>query len=313
MSSTAVAPYGDTFGETARIGEVLAQSGFFKDTRSAAQAVVKVLAGRELGFGPIASMTGIHIIEGKVSVGANLMAAAVDRSPRYGYRVQTLTDERCSIEFVDADGDRLGVSEFSTQDANRAGVGHRDNWRKHPRNMLFARAISNGVRWYCPGVFGGPVYVPEELGADVDADGEIVATAPDPQSSPPGAPDAALEPGSAQPPASAPATSLDEAILRGDVEGIETPQTPSAPPEPQADRSTPPTAPVASDAPAGARNGDPAGLAESLGIAPATQRLILLTEGGLEDASDLDAAYRALPDERKEAVARALAKKAKTA
>ena len=28
--------------------------------------------------------------------------------------------------------------------------------------MLFARAISNGVKWYCPDVFGGPVYVPEE-------------------------------------------------------------------------------------------------------------------------------------------------------
>jgi hypothetical protein len=29
--------------------------------------------------------------------------------------------------------------------------------------MLFARAISNGVKWYCPDVFSGPVYVPEEM------------------------------------------------------------------------------------------------------------------------------------------------------
>lgn len=29
--------------------------------------------------------------------------------------------------------------------------------------MLFARAISNGVKWYCPDVFAGPVYVPEEM------------------------------------------------------------------------------------------------------------------------------------------------------
>jgi hypothetical protein len=29
--------------------------------------------------------------------------------------------------------------------------------------MLFARAISNGVKWYCPDVFCGPVYVPEEM------------------------------------------------------------------------------------------------------------------------------------------------------
>ena len=29
--------------------------------------------------------------------------------------------------------------------------------------MLFARAISNGVKWFTPDVFSGPVYVPEEM------------------------------------------------------------------------------------------------------------------------------------------------------
>ncbi len=28
--------------------------------------------------------------------------------------------------------------------------------------MLFARAISNGCKWFTPDVFGGPIYVPEE-------------------------------------------------------------------------------------------------------------------------------------------------------
>lgn len=48
----------------------------------------------------------------------------------------------------------------------------------YPQNMLFARAISSGVRRYCPDVFNGNlVYVPEELGAQVDEDGEIVQRA----------------------------------------------------------------------------------------------------------------------------------------
>jgi hypothetical protein len=29
--------------------------------------------------------------------------------------------------------------------------------------LFFARAISNGVKWFCPDVFAGPVYVPEEM------------------------------------------------------------------------------------------------------------------------------------------------------
>jgi hypothetical protein len=30
--------------------------------------------------------------------------------------------------------------------------------------MLYARALSNGAKWYCPDVFGGPIYTPDELG-----------------------------------------------------------------------------------------------------------------------------------------------------
>ena len=41
--------------------------------------------------------------------------------------------------------------------------------------MLFARAMSNGVKWFCPNIFlGVPVYTLEELGAKVDEDGEVI-------------------------------------------------------------------------------------------------------------------------------------------
>jgi hypothetical protein len=42
--------------------------------------------------------------------------------------------------------------------------------------MLFARAMSNGARWHCPDIFGGPIYTPEELGVEVDGEGEPVKT-----------------------------------------------------------------------------------------------------------------------------------------
>jgi hypothetical protein len=42
--------------------------------------------------------------------------------------------------------------------------------------MLFARAMSNGCKWYTPDVFNGPVYVPEEMQAVTveDAVAEVV-------------------------------------------------------------------------------------------------------------------------------------------
>lgn len=172
----ALVPYTTrTLEDTMTLGKVLAQSGFFADSRDAAQAVVKIMAGAELGFGAIASMTGIHVIKGKVGIGANLMAAAIKRSGRYDYRVRENTAQRCEIEFRErtADGwEVIGSSEFTAANAKVAGT---QNMDKFPRNMLFARAMSNGARWYCPDIFGGPVYTPEELGAQVDGEtGEVI-------------------------------------------------------------------------------------------------------------------------------------------
>jgi len=161
-----------TFDEAARAAKAMAQSGYFTDAREVAQAMVKIMAGHEMGFGPFAAMNGIHIIKGKPAVGANLMAAAVKSHPLYDYRVVHIDDDVVEIAFYQG-GEQIGVSSFSKQDAEEAGLMGRDNWRKFTRNMLFARAMSNGVRWYCPDVFAGStVYTPEELGGDI-VEGEV--------------------------------------------------------------------------------------------------------------------------------------------
>jgi hypothetical protein len=169
--------------DLARLGNMLAASGYFKDAADAAQAGVKVLAGLEMGIGAFSAMSGIHIIEGKPSVGAGLMAAAVKRHPKYNYRVTKHTTDECSIDFYEGD-EVVGTSSFTIADAKKAELkfqtfkGAPTSWAKSPRNMLFARALSNGVRWYCPDVFDVSTYTPEELGADVDDEGNIIDVAP---------------------------------------------------------------------------------------------------------------------------------------
>lgn len=164
------------------ISNVFVKSGFFADTKDAAQAMVKIMAGQEYGFPAFQSMTGIHIIKGKPSLSANLMAAAIKRSGRYSFRVAKghPTETECSITFLELIGDKweeIGTSTFTKQDATKAGT---QNMDKFPRNMLYARALSNGVKWYCPDVFNSPVYVPEELGATVNGDGEVIDIQPEP-------------------------------------------------------------------------------------------------------------------------------------
>ena len=172
--TNAIATINSTEMSLSELGNVLTKSKYFTDATDASQAIVKVLAGRELGIGPIASMTGIHIIKGKPALGANLLASCLKRSGRYDYRVKELTAQNAAIEFFEVIGGKresLGISAFSIADARAAGT---QNIDKYARNMLFARALSNGVRWYCPDVTGGPIYTPEELGAPVNGDGEII-------------------------------------------------------------------------------------------------------------------------------------------
>lgn len=160
-----------------RAARAMAASKFFPDSKEAAQAIVKVLAGRELGFGAFASMTGVAIIQGKPVVGANLTAAAIKQTGKYNYRVTEHTEQVCRIKFFE-NGQEVGVSSFTMDDARSAGLTGKDNWKKYPRNMLFARAISNGQKWYAPDVYNGvTVYTPDEMGAIVDEEGNAVIEA----------------------------------------------------------------------------------------------------------------------------------------
>jgi hypothetical protein len=162
-----------------RLGQLLADSGYFSDAKGAAQAAVKVMAGQELGFPPVQSMMGVYIVKGKVTLSANLMAAAIKRHPNYTFRVKEHTTDRCVIDFIE-NGEVIGTSDFSIEDAKNAGLTGNDTWRKFPKNMLYARALSNGAKWYCPDVFGGPIYTPDELGAVVDGEtGELLSGADD--------------------------------------------------------------------------------------------------------------------------------------
>ena len=145
--------------EVMSIGKTFAESGMFADTKSAAQAIVKIQAGQEIGIPPFAAMTGIHIIQGKPTIGAGLIASRVKGSGKYDYKVMQQDEKICSIDFYQGK-EKIGNSTFTIEDAKKAQTKNID---KFPKNMLFARAISNGVKWFCPDVFSGPVYVPEEM------------------------------------------------------------------------------------------------------------------------------------------------------
>ncbi len=158
----------ESLNEPMALGNVFMKSGMFKDIKSQAQAVVKILAGRELGLAPLESMTNIYMVNGKVALPAKLIGSLIKKSDKYDYTVDKLDNTECSITFYSTGAERtpIGVSAFTIKDAALAGIVNKDVWKAYPRNLLFARALTNGSKWYCADVFCG--YTPEELENGID-------------------------------------------------------------------------------------------------------------------------------------------------
>lgn len=181
-----------TLAEVREVAEVLLASKFFKDVNSAAQACVKMIAGMALGYDAVTSMNAFHIIEGKITPTAGEISARIKRSGTYRFKSWFVDATGAKVDPTQPDSavngavvqiyekwddtwEPLEPSVFTRQDAITASLASKDVWKKYFRNMSHSRALTNAARWHCADVFGGPVYTPEELGADVGfVDGEMV-------------------------------------------------------------------------------------------------------------------------------------------
>lgn len=137
--------------------------------------------GRALGLDVVTTITTIHVIKGKPTQSADLM---LSRAREAGHRVRIKSErEQCVVSIVRHDDqDDHNTIEWTLADARQAQLypGKPDsNWAKYPRAMLRARAIAECVRLACPEVLHGAIYTPEELGAVVDQEGNVVRVDPD--------------------------------------------------------------------------------------------------------------------------------------
>jgi hypothetical protein len=151
-----------TYQEVKSFGKIFYESGLFAEVKSEAQAIVKIMAGREMGIQPFASMQGLDIIQGKVVEKPILIASKIKSSNKYDYRIIATNDNECTIEFYE-NKERVGSHTFTLEDAKRMGLAGKDNYKKYPREMLYNRCMSSGARMYCPDVFKFPVYDAQEI------------------------------------------------------------------------------------------------------------------------------------------------------
>lgn len=181
--------------------------------------------GSALGIPPMDAITSIHVVDGKPTLSADLIAALVRRA---GHKLRvTSNDERAEAVIIRAD-DPEWVPDpvvWTMQRAQRAGLAGKNNWRKYPAAMLRARAITEAARQWAPEALHGAGYTAEELEPDptpvrveVIPDTRTPAPAHAQETPPPHVPPAPPQP--EEPPAEEPPVDTGEAITQNEIDQI---------------------------------------------------------------------------------------------
>lgn len=156
------------------LGQTLIASGLLPDgIKKPEAAMLIMLKGREIGLDPVYALSHISVINGKPAMSAEGMLGLV-LGAGHIIRVIETSSERCVVDGVRGnDPNHVTRIVWTMDDARKAGLAGGNTWKKYPRALLRARAISELCRTMFADTLSGVSYVPEELGAAVNEDGEV--------------------------------------------------------------------------------------------------------------------------------------------
>lgn len=146
------------------LADIIAETDFVPGAyrNQPAAVAAAILAGREMGIGPMTALQHLYIIDGRPAMSSQLMRALV-LAHGHTLRIDESTGTRCTITGRRANGPELTVV-WDIGMANAAGLTQRRGqaWRQYPRAMLLARATGELCRAMFADVLGGMAYTLEE-------------------------------------------------------------------------------------------------------------------------------------------------------
>jgi hypothetical protein len=127
-----------------------------------ADILIAMGLGRAMGLSPAESLYRIHVIQGRPTASAELIAANVRKA---GHILRVKGDETSARAVIirSDDPDFEFESTWNLDRAKRLGLAGKDGWQKQPGTMMRWRAITEVARLACPEALYGVAYVAEEI------------------------------------------------------------------------------------------------------------------------------------------------------
>lgn len=170
----ATIPSNTEFDMIMRQAEMLAQSQIVPQAyqRQPANIVAAALAGRPFGWDASTSLRNVVVIQGTATIKPEALLGLIRKSG-HSVTIERHADHVIATGKRRDTGDTMAVT-FSLADAQRAGLSGKGAWKSWPTDMCQWRAVAALARGLFSDVTLGLSLIPEELGADVDVEGEVV-------------------------------------------------------------------------------------------------------------------------------------------
>jgi len=125
------------------------------------EILMLLMKGRDMGLSPIESLEGLYLVSGRPTLSADARNRMIRK---HGHRVEIVewTNKVCRLKGIRKGETKGEEVSYGIDEAAMAGLLNKDNWKKHTKEMLFARCISLLQRVHFPDVLSSVVYDPDE-------------------------------------------------------------------------------------------------------------------------------------------------------
>lgn len=155
------------FNELEAMASYIARSKLF-GAKDESQAMSLMLVAQAEGCHPMTAVQDFDIVQGRPARKTHSILA---RFQAAGGSVawEEISPTRAVGTFTHKQGGSLRV-EWTFEQARKAGLTNKDNWKNYPQAMLRARCIAEGVRAVFPGAIGGMLTVEEahDIAGEID-------------------------------------------------------------------------------------------------------------------------------------------------
>jgi hypothetical protein len=161
-----------------KFASMMVKSGKLPKDVNPETAVMMIMYGQELGLPPMKSLLEtFDSIAGKLALKPAMMNSMI-RQAGHTITIDKWEADECIITGIRKDTGTKFSIRYTIKDAEKAGLISKDNYKKNPKNMLFARAMGNLGRMLFADVIGN-MYdsdeFPEQFNAEQEPMNEIEA------------------------------------------------------------------------------------------------------------------------------------------